>query len=79
MRLFHFSAGAMIIGFILGPILEKAYDQSMSLSKGSYMIFLESPVAVILLVMTVVSMISIYRMRVRKFKKLMEKNIILEE
>ena len=50
MRLFHFSAGAMIIGFILGPILEKAYDQSMSLSKGSYMIFLESPVAVILLV-----------------------------
>ncbi len=75
MRIFHFSAGAMIIGFILGPILEKAYDQSMSLSGGSYMIFFESPVAVLLLLMTLAGMISIYRMRVRKYKKLMEKTL----
>ena len=65
----------MIIGFILGPILEKAYDQSMSLSGGSYMIFFESPVAVLLLLMTLAGMISIYRMRVRKYKKLMEKTL----
>lgn len=74
-RLFHFSAGALIIGFILGPILEKAYDQSMSLSGGSYAIFLESPVAVILLILTVASMFSIYKMRMRKVKKFYEKHI----
>lgn len=74
-RLFHFSAGALIIGFILGPILEKAYDQSMSLSGGSYAIFLQSPVAVILLILTVASMFSIYKMRMRKAKKFYEKHI----
>ena len=39
------------------------------------MIFFESPVAVLLLLMTLAGMISIYRMRVRKYKKLMEKTL----
>ena len=77
MRLFHFSAGALIIGFILGPILEKAYDQSMSLSGGDYTIFVKSPFAVFLLILCVVSVFSIFRMRTRKAKKLYDDNVQL--
>ncbi len=77
MRVFHFSAGALIIGFILGPILEKAYDQSMSISGGSYMIFLEKPFAAVLLLATVGSVISIYRVRARKQRLLEEKEALL--
>lgn len=73
MRTFHFSAGALIIGFILGPILEKSYDQSMTLSNGSYMIFLEKPVAAILLLITCISIYSIWRVRSRKEKIILEK------
>lgn len=72
MRVFQFSAGALIIGFILGPILEKSYDQTMSLSNGSYMIFLESPFALLLLLVTCASVFSIYRVRARREKLLIE-------
>ena len=43
MRRFGYSAGAMIIGFILGPLLERAFDQSMTISDGSFLIFVERP------------------------------------
>ena len=79
MRIFQFSAGALIIGFILGPILEKSYDQSMTLSDGSYMIFLQSPVAVVLLLITVASVISIYRVRARRERMLIEQEKLDEE
>lgn len=79
MRTFQFSAGALIIGFILGPILEKSYDQTMSLSDGSYMIFLQSPVAVILLLITLASIFSIYRVRVRKEKILIDQDRMMNK
>ncbi len=68
MRIFHFSAGAMIIGFILGPILEKSFNQSMTLSDGSFLIFVQKPIAVIILLITLASIISIYRMRAKHNK-----------
>ena len=40
MRRFQFPAGPVIIGFILGPLLESSFDQTMPLSDGSFMIFL---------------------------------------
>ncbi len=73
MRVFQFSAGALIIGFILGPILEKSYDQTMTLSDGSYAIFYQRPIAFILLLITLCSIFSIYRMRKRRAKLLKEK------
>lgn len=52
MRRFGYSAGAMIIGFILGPLLERAFDQSMTISDGSFLIFVERPIALGLLILT---------------------------
>lgn len=68
MRRFQFPAGPVIIGFILGPLLESAFDQTMTLSDGSFMIFLESPVAVVLLLLTVAAVVSIMRARLRRSK-----------
>ena len=66
MRRFDFSAGPLIIGFILGPLLERSFDQSMTLSDGSYMIFLTHPFAALLLVLTAGSVFSIIRSRMRR-------------
>ena len=65
---FHFPAGPMIIGFILGPLLESSFDQTMTLSDGSFMIFLTSPVAIALLLLTVAAVVSIARARLRRSK-----------
>ena len=53
----------MIIGFILGPLLESAFDQTMTLSDGSFMIFLTHPFSVVLLLLTVAAVFSIARAR----------------
>ena len=58
----------MIIGFILGPLLESAFDQTMTLSDGSFMIFLTHPFSVVLLLLTVAAVFSIARARLRRSK-----------
>ncbi|MEF2676411.1 MAG: hypothetical protein U0M82_00310, partial [Bilophila wadsworthia] len=63
-----FPAGPMIIGFILGPLLESAFDQTMTLSDGSFMIFLTHPFSVVLLLLTVAAVFSIARARLRRSK-----------
>ena len=68
MRRFQFPAGPMIIGFILGPLLEPAFDQTMTLSDGSFMIFLTHPFSVVLLLLTVAAVFSIARARLRRSK-----------
>lgn len=68
MRRFQFRPGPMIIGFILGPLLESAFDQTMTLSDGSFMIFLTHPFSVVLLLLTVAAVFSIARARLRRSK-----------
>lgn len=70
MRCFRFPAGPMIIGFILGPLLESAFDQTMTLSDGSFMIFIQRPFAAILLLATLAITFSIMRSRIRRAKAL---------
>ena len=65
MRCFGYSAGAMIIGFILGPLLERAFDQSMTISDGSFLIFVERPIALGLLILTALSVASVVHVRLR--------------
>lgn len=69
MRKYHYSAGAFIIGFVLGPLWERAFDQSMVLSDGSFMIFLERPISAVLLVLALCACIGIGLTR-HKQKKL---------
>lgn len=48
-------AAPMILTFILGPILERALNQSMLMSHGSLAIFINRPIAATLLTITVVA------------------------
>jgi putative tricarboxylic transport membrane protein len=68
MRKWEFSAGAFIIGFILGPIWERAFDQAMVTSDGSFMIFLTRPISVVFLLLAMASIISITRTRIKSKK-----------
>ena len=67
MRRFQFPAGPVIIGFILGPLLESSFDQTMPLPDGSFMIFLRKPGAVVLL-LTLAAVARIIRARMRRSK-----------
>lgn len=68
MKRLDFSAGAFIIGFILGPIWERAFDQAMVTSDGSFMIFLTRPISVVFLLLALGSVISITRTRMKSNK-----------
>ena len=43
MRLIGFSPAALILALVLGPMAEEALRQSLTISRGSFMIFLERP------------------------------------
>lgn len=47
----------MVIGLILGPVMENGFHQSMLIGNGDYRIFLESPIAVVLLSIALLSIL----------------------
>lgn len=55
MRRYGFPLITIVIGYILGPLAEKSYLQSMQISDGSYMIFVTEPIALVLMILTVVT------------------------
>ncbi len=59
MRRFDWPLAPFILGFLLGPMLEQSLRQSMSLSGGSPMIFLERPICATLLVAAIAALIAL--------------------
>lgn len=51
LRKFSFDLAPVALGLVLGPMLELSLRQSLALSGGSYGIFLERPIAVVMLVL----------------------------
>jgi putative tricarboxylic transport membrane protein len=49
LRKLGFELAPVVLGLVLGPMLEMSVRQSLSLSNGSYAIFLQRPIAVTLL------------------------------
>ena len=56
MRKQNWPAAPMILGVILGDMFEQNLRASLQLSDGSLMIFLERPIALIFVVLSVVSL-----------------------
>jgi len=56
MRRFGFPLITIVIGFILGPLAERAFLQSLMISDGSYLIFFTHPITVILMLLTLVAL-----------------------
>ncbi|BAD63554.1 MULTISPECIES: tripartite tricarboxylate transporter permease [Shouchella] len=57
MRIFAFPAAPFILAFILGGMMEQMLRQSLTISDGSFMIFLQSPLAVSLFALTLIALI----------------------
>ena len=57
LRRYGFPLITIVIGYILGPLAEKSYLQSMQISDGSLMIFVTEPIALILMLGTVVTLL----------------------
>jgi len=47
----------MVLGLILGPLLDGSLHQSLLIGNGSYLIFLESPISACLLAIALLSII----------------------
>ena len=52
MRLFKFEPAPLLLGFVLGPIMEEHLRRSMLLSRGDPMVFLERPISATLIAIT---------------------------
>jgi TctA family transporter len=52
MRLFRFEPAPLLLGFVLGPLMEEQLRRSMLLSRGDPMVFLERPISATLLAVT---------------------------
>jgi putative tricarboxylic transport membrane protein len=64
----------LILGFILGDMFEGAFRQSLSMSGGSLKIFFNRPIALILIIITVVSVILLV-----KFLRRVPKTLLAED
>ncbi len=52
MRLFRFEPAPLLLGFVLGPMMEEQLRRTMLLSRGDPMIFLQRPISATLLILT---------------------------
>lgn len=68
---YSFSRVPLLIGFVLGPIVETAFTQSMQLSGGSYGIFFNSPVSIIIVLAIVLSLFYALRDIAIEFRRYM--------
>jgi putative tricarboxylic transport membrane protein len=71
MNRFGYPVAPLLIGFILGPLVEIGFRQSMILSRGSYAIFFERPVSAVFLGMAVLTVVwvSVKGLRARQTQK----------
>ena len=52
MRLFRFEPAPLLLGFVLGPLMEEQLRRTMLLSRGDPMVFLERPISATLIAIT---------------------------
>jgi len=54
LRKFDFETAPVVLGLILAPLLEMSFRQSLSMSSGSYGIFIHRPIALVMLMVGLV-------------------------
>jgi putative tricarboxylic transport membrane protein len=70
MRLLEFEPAPLLIGFILGPLLEENLRRALLLFRGDYSMFLQRPISATLIAMSVLLLVYIIwsRFRVRRVR-----------
>jgi putative tricarboxylic transport membrane protein len=74
-RKLHFDVTPMVMGFILGPPLEYAFGQSMSLSGGNvwHYMFFDRPIAGVILAITPIITFLLWRRALKLRREYAEK------
>jgi putative tricarboxylic transport membrane protein len=67
MKRFGFSPAVLVVALVLGPLAEDTLRQTLTISRGSFMIFVERPIALLLGVVTVALVVLMVFMR--RFQK----------
>jgi putative tricarboxylic transport membrane protein len=63
---FGYSNPALLIGFILGPMLEESYRQTILIYGWSPLIFITRPFSLVMLILTVVAVYTIVKRKIRE-------------
>jgi putative tricarboxylic transport membrane protein len=58
MRKFEYEGAPLILAFVLSPMIENAFRQSLTMSHGSFSIFFARPISCILLIVAMLLLIS---------------------
>ena len=56
MAKYGYSPVPLVLALVLGPMLEKNFQRSMIISEGSYTVFLQSGISIVLVIMTILSL-----------------------
>jgi len=57
MRALSFPAAPLLLGFVLGPLMEEHFRRAMLLSRGDFMTFLDRPISVTVLIISAVILV----------------------
>ena len=57
MRLMHWPAAPLLLGFVLGPLMEEHFRRAMLMSRGDLSTFITSPISATVLLLTLVILI----------------------
>jgi len=71
LRKMGFEGAPLVLAFILGPMLENSMRQSLIISHGSFLIFVQRPIAAACLLATVLLLLSALVPFIRKRRKLL--------
>ena len=52
MRIFRFPGAPLLLGFVLGPLMEEHFRRAMVLSRGDFMTFFERPISAVIMALT---------------------------
>ncbi|HVN97863.1 MAG TPA: tripartite tricarboxylate transporter permease [Syntrophorhabdaceae bacterium] len=72
MRKFRYEAAALVLGFVLGPMIERSLRQSLLISDGSFSIFFTHPIAAVTIGVALLLIISSTMGFVKKRRKAFE-------
>ncbi len=53
MRMFGYSPAALVLALVLGPLAEEALRQTLTISRGSFLIFVERPASLWIIAITI--------------------------
>jgi putative tricarboxylic transport membrane protein len=58
MRKFGYEPAPLVLGFVLGPMLENNLRKSLILSQGDFTVFLERPISAVCLILAAVALLA---------------------